>query len=133
MEKLNFDKGTLRKFAITMFFAFCVIGTILLFRQRPAFFWFYLLAGFFIFTGLILPGLLKPVYIVWMRFAYILSYINVRLILTVVFYLVFTPIGLIMRLLKIDLLDRKIEKQKQTYWKKKEMLEFSRGNYERRF
>lgn len=115
-----------------MFFAFCAIGTLLLLKQKIIFILFYALGWIFVFLGLILTNLLKPIYIIWIRFAYALNYINTRLILIIVFYLIFAPIGLVMWLLKIDLLDRKVEKDKQTYWKRKEN-EFKPLNYERRF
>ena len=47
------------------------------------------------------------------------------------FYLIFTPIGLVMKLFRIDLLERK--KREGTYWKKKEKVDFNPLNYERRF
>jgi len=47
------------------------------------------------------------------------------------FYLIFTPLGLFMRLFNIDLLE--IRKEKDTYWKKKEKMDFNPVNYERRF
>lgn len=74
---------------------------------------------------------IKPVYIVWMRFAFILGWINTRIILVILFYLIFTPVGLFMRLFRIDLLERK--NKEGTYWKKKEKVEFNPLNYERRF
>ena len=46
----------------------------------------------------IAPSLLRPVYRGWMRFGEVLGWINTRIILTLVFFLVVTPIGLLMRL-----------------------------------
>ena len=79
----------------------------------------------------ILSDLLKPVYKIWMRFASVLAWINTRIVLVVLFYLVFTPVGLAMRLFKIDLLER--NKIKESYWKEKEKIDFNPLNYERRF
>lgn len=73
---------------------------------------------------------LKSVYAVWMKFASVLGIINVTLILSLLFYIIFTPIGLIIRLFGRDLLDRKIEKDKTSYWLKKE---FPASDYERLF
>lgn len=132
MEKLNLDKRTLRKFGITMASVFLVISSLFFFRHK------YnaavnSLAVFcvFIFMGLVLPVLLKPVYIAWMRFAFILGWINTRVILVIVFYLVFTPLGLLMRLFRIDLLERK--SRAGSYWKKKEKTGGGILDYERRF
>lgn len=40
----------------------------------------------------------------------------VKWILFVFFYLILSPVGLLMRLLSVDHLDRRIEKQKDSYW-----------------
>lgn len=70
---------------------------------------------------------------VWMKFAYLLGWINSRILLIIIFYLVFAPTGLVMRLLRVDLLDRKIEKDKPSYWKTKDDLDSSPLGYEKRF
>lgn len=87
----------------------------------------------FFTLGLIRPVLLKSVYIIWMKFAFGLAWINTRLILFIMFYLVFTPIGLIMRIFRIDLLDRKIDKNKDSYWIKKDKNDFNPLGYEKQF
>jgi len=112
--------------------AFLVISGLFFFRHKDAGAVYSLAAScaFFI-TGLALPGFLRTVYIAWMRLAVILSWINTRIILGVLFYVVFTPAGLVMRLFRIDLLERK--EKKETYWRKKEKIDFNPSNYERRF
>ena len=132
MDKLKLDKITLKSFGITMGVVFFVLAGIFFFKQK----YFVMrnnliFACVFILTGLVLPILLKPIYIVWMRLAFILGWINTRLILIILFYLVFTPLALLMRLFKIDLLERK--NKDITYWKKKEKIDFNISNYERRF
>jgi hypothetical protein len=62
----------------------------------------------------------------------VLGWVNTRVILTLIFYLVFTPIGLVMRIFGKDILEAGPGKTKNTYWKKKDQ---SRGNpaYEQQF
>ena len=133
MEKLNLDKGSLRKFGITMGIAFLAISSIIFFRHRHSFLPEVVISGLFFAFAFLAPLLLKPVYIVWMRFAFLLGWVNTRLILAVLFYLVFTPIGLVLKMLNNDLLDRKIEKDKGSYWREKEIKPYSQGDYERQF
>lgn len=133
MDKLNLDKKNLRKFSRTMFVALAIIGTILLLKQKEAYIWFYAIGASLLLLGIFATSLLKPVYIVWMRLAYVLAWINTRLILSIIFYSVFTPIGLILRLFRVDLLDRRIDKYKESYWKPKEKKEFNPADYERQF
>ena len=132
MENINTDKKTLRKFGIIMAIAFLVISSLLFFRHKhTGSAHSLIIACIFFIIGLVLPALLKPVYIVWMRFAVILGWVNTRIILVILFYLVFTPIGLVMRLFRIDPLER--EKKEGTYWKNKRKADFNPLDYERRF
>lgn len=132
MEKLKLDKRTLRKFGMTMGIAFLVVSSLFFFRDKHigAVYGLVVSCIFFI-MGLISPALLRPVYITWMRFAFILGWVNTRVILVILFYLIFTPVGLVMRLFRIDLLERK--NKEGTYWKDKEKVYFNPLNYERRF
>ncbi len=59
---------------------------------------------------------LRPLYIGWMTFAFVLGWINTRVILGLFFFLVLTPIGFILRAMGKDLLDEKIDKNAPTYW-----------------
>lgn len=132
MGKLNPDKRMLWKFGMTMGVAFLVISGLFLFRQKYSGAVYSLIVSVvFFIMGLALPAFLKPVYIAWMGLAFILGWVNTRIILIVLFYMIFTPVGLFMRLFRVDLLERK--KKEGTYWKDKERLEFNPLNYERRF
>ena len=57
--------------------------------------------------GLVQPRLLKWPSAVWWRFALILGYVNARIILTVIFTIVFSPLGLLWRIIGNDPLARK--------------------------
>lgn len=124
---------SLKKFGITMAACFAVIALIIMLKNRhnplPACF----ISFAFITFTFIAPGLLSPVYMVWMKFAHILGWVNTRIILCVMFYLVFTPIGLLAKLFKADLLSLKIDKNCHSYWIKKENKGFSPRDYERQF
>jgi hypothetical protein len=77
--------------------------------------------------------IMKPVHVAWMKFAFVLGWINVRILLGLFFYLIVTPIGVIMRLFGKDLLDKKIDRSAKSYWIKKERTGFDPGRYERLF
>ena len=79
------------------------------------------------------PGLLRPLFKRWLRFAHVLGKINSQIILFVVFALVAVPAGLIMRLAAKDPMKRKMETD-TSYW---EPVEFEgvteKSRYERQF
>lgn len=133
MGKLNTDKKSLRKFGITMGIAFLVITFIILIRHRHSILPTSIISVIFLILAFTMSALLKPVYILWMKLAFILGWINTRLILCIMFYLVFAPVGLVMRLFNVDLLDRGIDKNKKSYWKNKDKKEFKPQDYERQF
>ena len=130
MEKINLDKNSLKKFAMTLGFAFLVIAVFIIVRHKYSPLPVLIIAAIFFIMRLVAPVLLKPVYIAWMKLAYLLGWVNTRLILIIIFYLVFTPIGLVMKLFGIDPLERKINRKEKSYWKK---MELSKPNYEKQF
>ena len=65
--------------------------------------------------ALIFPLGLKPFYKVWMVFGAVMGWINTRLILGIVFYFVFMPFGLVMKLFGKDLLSRKLDASAPSY------------------
>ena len=90
-------------------------------------------AGGFLIVGLVLPVVLTPIYFPWMWLARILAFVNTHLLLGFVFYTLFTFIGLGMRLLGRDPLDRKIIPDSDSYWQRRESPLLSREHYLRQF
>ena len=131
MQRL--DKLSLRKFGITMAVAFLIISLLLIIRHKPGSYWTSLICCIFFISAVLSPGLLRPIYIYWMKLALVLSWVNTRIILFVLYYFVFTPVALGIKLFGVDLLDRKIEKKKESYWKEKEKSKMGLSGYERQF
>lgn len=57
----------------------------------------------------------------WMRFAHLLGWVNTRIILTLFYGILFVPLGLILKLLRKDLLDQSFHDQ-ESYWTKRELV-----------
>ena len=127
------SKSELRKFGLTVGTAFAVFGAISWWRGHelpPRVLW--TLAGLLIVPGLIAPSILGPVQRGWMAFAMVLGHINTRIILTVLYYLVMTPVGLIMRLFR-DPLDRSLKDTRDSQWIRREREPVDVARYERQF
>jgi len=132
-DKINTDIKTLKKFGVTMAAAFLVVaGIALQGNKHNVIFAAAVSLGFFI-AAYLRPVILKPVYIPWMKFAFVLSWVNTRLILIAVFYLIVTPVAIVLKLSGVDLLGRRIEKTKQTYWLPKEKNSPAVADYNRQF
>ena len=131
MEKIKTDKATLRKFGLTMAFCFTAIALAIFLKHKTLINPTPVIALFFLIVAVSAPLALKYLYIVWMALAFILSWFNTRLLLGIIFYFIFTPVGLFMRLFRIDPLEIKPQRDKGSYWKPKEIKEFLAIDYER--
>ena len=65
--------------------------------------------------GLLLPETLRPVHRWWMRFALLISKVTTPIILGLVFFFVFTPMGLLMKLFRKDAMHRKLDATMSSY------------------
>jgi len=77
--------------------------------------WPWILGGVLMLWGLLAPTTLKPVYVGWMKFGNVMNWINTRIILGILFYLIFLPIGAVMRLFGKDPMQRKLDSQLSSY------------------
>ena len=68
-----------------------------------------------------------------MKFAESLGWINTRIILSIIFYLIFTPYGLVARLLGKDLLDLKWKRRADSYWQPAKEPDEDKKRYERMY
>ena len=76
--------------------------------------WPLIVAAILATMALLMPAALRPVYTVWMKFAEILGWINTRLILGLIFFALFLPFGLVMRIFN-DPMRRKFDQSADTY------------------
>lgn len=87
----------------------------LLFRGDVPHVWVAGTAFLFAALGLVIPRSLSPVFRLWMRIGAILGWINTRIILAIGFYGLFTPIGIVMRMMGKDPLHRAFDSQMPSY------------------
>jgi hypothetical protein len=77
--------------------------------------WPWPVAGALALWGLIAPKTLRPVYRGWMRFGLVMSRITTPLILGLVYFALFVPIGWLMRLSGHDPMQRRLRPEAETY------------------
>jgi len=66
--------------------------------------------------GLLWPRMMRPIFVAWMCAAYPIGWLVSHVLLAAVFYLVLTPLGLVMRICGRDKLKLKFARQAETYW-----------------
>lgn len=135
LKKLKQDKSSIRKFGLTMAIALSIIGAIIFFKgsQPENAYWFWLIAGLFLIIGLLMPAALRPIHKMWMGLAFVLGWFVSRLILSILYYLVITPISLVLKMSSKDLLQLKIDKNASSYWIKRQSEERGPEKYEKLF
>ena len=77
--------------------------------------WPWIVTGIFWIWGLAHPDSLFPVYRIWLKFGHVAGWINTRIILGIMFYLVFFPFGVLMRLFGKDPMSRKLDSTATSY------------------
>jgi hypothetical protein len=122
-----------RKFGLLFAAIGLLLAAWLLYKGSAAWVWPAGGGLFFLLTGMFAYPVLRPIYAGWMRFAYVLGWVNTRVILSLFFYLVITPIGLLMRLFGRDPMHRKPDSTVASYWVKREDSAFDVKRYENLF
>ncbi len=132
IKNIKTSNKNIRSFGITIGIILFIISAILFYHDKSLYQIIAYIGSGFISLGLIIPILLKPIYILWMTFAVILGWVMTRVILSAVFYIIITPIGIITRLLGEDFLNLKKIKT-DSYWNNRESLEELNQDYEKQF
>ena len=104
-----------RSFGIVFFIVFLLIALYPLLKGNDLRIWSLVISFVFLVLGLINSKILTPLNRLWFKFGLLLGRFISPLIMGIIFFVVVTPIGIIMRLLKKDLLNLKYNK-KETYW-----------------
>jgi hypothetical protein len=78
--------------------------------------WWFVAAAATASVSFAAPSVLAPLNRLWMRFALLLAYVVNPTVLTLLFYAVMTPYGLLTRLLGKSMLNKNFDKDAGTYW-----------------
>jgi hypothetical protein len=122
-----------RKFGLLFMTVFLLLAAYLFWKGKPAWWAGAVCAGIFGGAGLLTPSLLRMPHKLWMQFAGILGWVNTRVLLSLFFFIVLTPVGLVMRLFGRDPLTRRMSKERATYWEKREKPPPDRSRFENLF
>ena len=115
MDSNDIKIGSNRSFGIVFFILFLLIAIYPLLSGDSVRLWSLAIATIFFILGIINSSLLSPLNKIWFKFGLLLGRLISPLVMSLIFFLVVTPIALLMKLLKKDLLNLKFNKD-NTYW-----------------
>ena len=104
-----------RSFGIVFFIVFLLIALYPYTYNGEIRIWSVTISLFFLVLGILNSKILTPLNKIWFRFGVFLGKIISPLIMGIIFFMVVTPIGLIMRLIGKDVLNLRYNKEK-SYW-----------------
>lgn len=132
VKSLRSEPRDLRKFGLVVGGVFALLGLWFLYRHK-SYAWYCLAPGLILMgLGLVAPRSLRPVFYGWMTLGMALGIVVSSILLTGLFYLVVTPIGLLTRLMRKDFLSLTLEPDASTYWGRRESAP-KKSDYEKQY
>ena len=104
-----------RSFGVVFFVVFLLIALYPLLNNNEIRLWSLIVSVLFLILGILNSKILSPLNKIWFKFGLLLGKIISPIIMGVIFFLVVTPIGFIMKLLGKDLINLKFNNEK-SYW-----------------
>ena len=123
----NIKIGSNRSFGIVFSIVFLLVSIYPLLNDGSVRIWSLIISFIFLILGLSKSNLLTPLNILWMKFGLLLGKIISPIIMVIIFFVVVTPIGIIMRVLGKNILRLKKNKKK-SYWIKREIKKTNMRN-----
>ena len=139
IRKIDQSKQVMRKFGLLLGIILAVFCAIVFYKHRSeveipiSVFVFGILSIFSFITALLYPKALKPINTVMIFIGMIIGWIMTRVILTILFFVVILPIGLVLRISGHDSMNRKPDAKLQSYWLEKKETDLLPERYERLF
>ena len=119
MDNKNIKISSNRSFGLVFFAFFLIISLWPLINDAEIRIWSLIISIIFLLLGLFNSKILTPLNKIWFKFGIILGKFVSPIVMGLVFFLVVTPTGIIMRLTGKNLLGLKKDIKKDTYWIKK--------------
>lgn len=116
MNEKNIQLPSNKNFGIVFFIVFLIIAFYPLLNGNEFKFWSIIVSIIFLFLGLINSKLLTPLNRLWFKFGIFLGKLISPLVMGMIFFLVVTPIAILMRIFRKDLLNLKFNNEIKTYW-----------------
>ena len=108
-----------RNFGLVFFIVFLILGFWPITNGGEIRIWLVVISLIFLVLGMMKSKLLTPLNKLWFKFGMMLGAIVAPIVMGAIFFIVVTPIGIVMSIMGKDLLNKKHDKKKETYWIKR--------------
>ena len=105
-----------RNFGLVFFVFFLIVSFWPLLNGNDIRIWSLIVSFIFFILGILNSSLLTPLNLLWFKFGLLLGSIIAPIVMALIFFIVVTPIGVLLKIFKKDLLNLKYSKHKETYW-----------------
>ena len=117
----NLQPGSNRSFGITFAVVFAIIALLpLVLHGEAVILWALACSGVFLISALLFPSILAPLNRVWFKFGLLLHHVVSPVVLGLLFFVIFTPFALVVRLIGGKLLPLEKDKSAPSYWKRRD-------------
>lgn len=134
MTKPRNELKDLKQFGSVLAGILLVFGVINFLKGRTGWYpWFFSLSIVTISLVFLAPKYIKPVFVIFTKIGHAIGWVNTRIILMLIYFILITPIALIMRMLGKDPLNIKIDKNETSYWTKHANVKAAKEKLEKQF
>ena len=122
-----------KKTGLTVGVVLILVSLLLWYLGKTSFIYFSIIGGFFVILAIVAIPVLRPFHKLWMILALLMGFVMSRVILTLLYYLVITPIGLLAKIVGKKFMPLGFDRNAVTYWEKRENTAKQKIDYERQF
>jgi len=133
LKQIDSSDSAVKKTGITVGVVLILISLLLWYLGKTTFIYFSTIGGLSIILALIAIPVLRAFHKLWMMIALAMGFVMSRVILTLLFYLVLTPIGWLAKIVGKKFMPLGFDKSASTYWEKRSEVAKQQIDYERQF
>ena len=133
LKHIDNSDEAVKKTGLTVGVVLILVSFLLWYLGKTSFIYFSIIGGLFVILAIIAIPVLRPFHKLWMMLALAMGFVMSRVILTILYYLVLTPIGLLAKIVGKKFMPLGFDKNEKTYWEKRDLTDKKQIDYERQF
>lgn len=133
LKYIDKSDEAVKKTGISVGVVLILISLLLWYLGKASFIYFSITGGLFVILAFISIPILRPFHKLWMMLALLMGFVMSRVILTILYYIVLTPIGLLAKIVGKKFMPLGFDKKASTYWEKRENTAKQKIDYDRQF